>query len=124
MATAGDVEPAGRHGPGGARQGHAALAASDVAFSYRPANGRESVTFRGGRGRCAALLAPTGAAKTTLFSLRTRLLVARQGRIEICGRDVRIAGARALAPLGIVFQQPTLDTDLTARQNLHYFARL
>ena len=47
------------------------------------------------------------------------------------GQHRRSAGAtsaapapHALAPLGIVFQQPTLDLDLTVRQNLHYFARL
>jgi ABC-2 type transport system ATP-binding protein len=124
MAIAGDLEPAARHGARGANQGHPALAVGDVSFSYRTANVLDGVTFTVERGRFAALLGPNGAGKTTLFSLITRLLVARQGRIEICGRDVRIAGARALAPLGIVFQQPTLDLDLTVRQNLHYFARL
>jgi ABC-2 type transport system ATP-binding protein len=82
------------------------------------------VTFTVERGRFTALLGRNGAGKTTLFSLITRLLVTRQGHIEICGRDVTVARARALAPLGIVFQQPTLDLDLTVRQNLHYFARL
>ena len=33
-------------------------------------------------------------------------------------------GFKALGPLGVVFQQPTLDLDLTVRQNLHYFAAL
>ena len=124
MAIAGDLEPAARHRPRGADQGHPALAVSDLSFSYRAANVLDGVAFTVEKGRFAALLGPNGAGKTTLFSLITRLLVARQGRIEICGRDVRRAGARALAPLGIVFQQPTLDLDLTVRQNLHYFARL
>src|SRR5688500_11222881 len=124
MAIAEDLERAARHGPLGGNQGYPALAVSDVSFSYRTANVLDGVAFTVEKGRFAALLGPNGAGKTTLFSLITRLLVARQGRIEICGRDVRRAGASALAPLGIVFQQPTLDLDLSVSQNLHYFARL
>jgi len=71
-----------------------------------------------------ALLGPNGAGKTTLFSLITRLFDAPTGRIEICGRSAAEWGARALGPLGVVFQQPTLDLDLTVKQNLRYFAAL
>ncbi len=101
-----------------------ALAVSDVSFTYRKARVLDGVSLAVKRGRFAALLGPNGAGKTTLFALITRLLVSRSGVISICGLDIRTAGARALAPLGIVFQQPTLDLDLTVRQNLHYFARL
>ncbi len=101
-----------------------ALAVSEVSFTYKtlPVLDRVSLTVE--RGCFTALLGPNGAGKTTLFSLITRLLGSRHGRISICGVDVGTAGARALAPLGIVFQQPTLDLDLTVRQNLSYFARL
>ena len=101
-----------------------ALAVSDVSFAYKTARVLDGVSFAVERGCFAALLGPNGAGKTTLFSLITRLLVSRGGVISICGLDIRTAGARALAPLGIVFQQPTLDLDLTVSQNLHYFARL
>ena len=75
-------------------------------------------------GRVTALLGPNGAGKTTLFSLITRLFDAPTGRIEICGRSASEWGAKALGPLGVVFQQPTLDLDLTVKQNLRYFAAL
>ncbi len=101
-----------------------ALAVTDVSFTYRTARVLDGVSFAIERGHFAALLGPNGAGKTTLFSLITRLLVSRSGDISICGLDIRTGGARALAPLGIVFQQPTLDLDLTVRQNLRYFARL
>src|SRR5262249_57552110 len=52
------------------------------------------------------------------------LLDARTGRIEICGRSPQEWGSKALLPLGVVFQQPTLDLDLTVKQNLRYFAAL
>jgi len=101
-----------------------ALLVKDVSFSYKSVRVLDEVNFAVEKGRFTALLGPNGAGKTTLFSLITRLLATRQGQIVISGRDIRDTGAQSLAPLGIVFQQPTLDLDLTVRQNLHYFARL
>jgi ABC-2 type transport system ATP-binding protein len=118
----------GSEGAGGTAPGEepavAALAVENLSFTYKTARVLDDVSFTVGKGRFTALLGPNGAGKTTLFSLITRLLAARTGRIAICGQDIRLAGARALAPLGIVFQQPTLDLDLTVTQNLRYFARL
>jgi ABC-2 type transport system ATP-binding protein len=125
MAVAeGDVGVAGRVRADRAPAASAALAVSDVSFAYKTAAVLDHVSFTVDKGRFTALLGPNGAGKTTLFSLVTRLLVTRQGSVAICGRDTRAARWRALEPLGIVFQQPTLDLDLTVRQNLHYFARL
>ena len=101
-----------------------ALVVSGVSFTYQTERVLDDVSFTVEKGRFTALVGPNGAGKTTLFSLITRLLATRQGSIVINGRDIREAGARSLAELGIVFQQPTLDLDLTVRQNLHYFARL
>lgn len=71
-----------------------------------------------------SLIGPNGAGKTTLFSLITHLYDSRAGRIRIAGYDLKVAPCRALAALGVVFQQPTLDLDLTVRQNLRYHAAL
>ncbi len=71
-----------------------------------------------------ALLGPNGAGKSTLFALLTRLFTARQGRITIAGHDLSREPCAALARMGVVFQQPTLDLDLTVRRNLLYFAAL
>jgi ABC-2 type transport system ATP-binding protein len=101
-----------------------ALLVERISFAYRSASVLDDVTFTVERGGFTALLGPNGAGKTTLFSLITRLLAARRGRIVISGRDIRHARWRSLAALGIVFQQPTLDLDLTVQQNLLYFARL
>jgi ABC-2 type transport system ATP-binding protein len=119
-----DVAVAGRARGDRAPVAPPALAVTDVSFAYKTASVLDRVSFRVEKGRFTALLGPNGAGKTTLFSLITRLLVTRQGSVAICGRDIREARWRALEPLGIVFQQPTLDLDLTVRQNLHYFARL
>ncbi|MEM9551799.1 MAG: ATP-binding cassette domain-containing protein, partial [Pseudomonadota bacterium] len=71
-----------------------------------------------------ALLGPNGAGKSTLISLLTRLLVAPDGEIRVAEHDLRDAPRKALADLGVVFQQSTIDLNLTVRQNLAYFAAL
>ena len=52
------------------------------------------------------------------------LFVTQSGTISIAGQDLRTAPLAAMAELGVVFQQTTLDLDLTVRQNLRYFATL
>jgi ABC-2 type transport system ATP-binding protein len=69
-------------------------------------------------------LGPNGAGKTTLFSLITQLFAYRQGSIHIHGIDVAKRPLDALGMIGVVFQQPTLDLDLSIDQNLRYHASL
>jgi ABC-2 type transport system ATP-binding protein len=101
-----------------------ALLVTGLSFSYGAVSALDDVSFDVLPGRFTGLLGPNGAGKTTLFALITRLLSQERGQIEIAGRDLAQFGSAALAPLGIVFQQPTLDLDLTVRQNLAYFASL
>ena len=100
------------------------LTVKNVSYYYGSKQALDDVSFDVFPGRVTALLGPNGAGKTTLFSLITRLFDAPTGRIEICGRSAADYGAAALGPLGVVFQQPTLDLDLTVKQNLRYFAAL
>jgi len=102
----------------------AALHLADISHDYAKRRALEGVGFSVPSGRVTVLLGPNGAGKTTLFGLISRLLPLKQGEIVIAGRSLMQAGAAALEPLGIVFQQPTLDLDLTVRQNLTYFADL
>jgi ABC-2 type transport system ATP-binding protein len=98
------------------------LTVKDISYWYGSKRALDNVSFDVYPGRVTALLGPNGAGKTTLFSLITRLFDAPTGRIEIAGRSASEWGSKALAPLGVVFQQPTLDLDLTVKQNLRYFA--
>lgn len=75
-------------------------------------------------GEFVALLGPNGAGKTTLFQILTGLFVADAGRAEVMGADMRKHPARALARLGMVFQQPAIDLDLSVRDNLLFHADL
>ncbi len=102
----------------------AALSLQGVSFSYTKRPVLERVSFELQAGEFCVLLGINGAGKTTLFSLITRLFVSRGGRIEIYGHNLRKQSRKALAQLGVVFQQPTLDLDLTLMQNLRYHCAL
>lgn len=101
-----------------------ALTIDGLSFSYSGKKALENVGFAIKSGECTVLLGPNGAGKSTLFALITRLYDARIGRIQLCGFDIKRQTGKALARLGVVFQQSTLDLDLTVMQNLGYHAAL
>lgn len=102
----------------------AVLAVSSLGFAFGEDMALEGVDLRLDAGEFKVLLGPNGAGKTTLFSLITRLYESNLGSIQVAGADMRRHSSRALARMGVVFQQPTLDLDLTVRQNLLYHAAL
>lgn len=75
-------------------------------------------------GERVALLGPNGAGKSTLMQLLTGLFAPDSGSIHILGHDLRSAAPRALAHLGVVFQQPALDLDLSVQANLRFHTDL
>lgn len=76
------------------------------------------------QGEFVILLGANGAGKTTLFSLVTRLYNNRYGSIKINDFELTKFPTKALRYLGVVFQQRSLDIDLTVEQNLKYSAAL
>ena len=75
--------------------------------------------------RCfAALLGPNGAGKSTLFQILTGLFAADAGEALIAGHSIRKQPVAALAALGVVFQQSSLDLDLSVERNLRFHAAL
>lgn len=101
-----------------------ALEITELSFSFGSKLALNNVSISVERGQFKVLLGPNGAGKTTLFSLVTRLYDSDQGQIRVGGEDLRISPRQALAQMGVVFQQPTLDLDLNVRQNLLYHAAL
>jgi ABC-2 type transport system ATP-binding protein len=102
----------------------ASLAIEDLSFSYRGKKALDKINFSIDPAECTVLLGPNGAGKSTLFSLITRLYDSHFGKISLCGFDVKTQTLHALSKLGVVFQQTTLDLDLTVMQNLRYHTAL
>ena len=75
-------------------------------------------------GECFGLLGPNGAGKTTTIRLLNTLLPLQDGDIRILGRSVRTEAMTIRRYLGYVPQQLSIESALTARENVTWFARL
>jgi ABC-2 type transport system ATP-binding protein len=71
-----------------------------------------------------ALLGPNGAGKSTLFQMLTGLFAADEGDALVAGCSIRERTAQALRHIGVVFQQMSLDLDLSVERNLRFHADL
>src|SRR5438034_9489367 len=101
-----------------------ALSIEGLGHSFGPRRVLNQVSFSVATGDFTVLLGLNGAGKTTLFSLATRLYLQSEGVICVFGMDIREHASQCLRRIGVVFQQPTLDLDLTVEQNLFYHAAL
>jgi len=105
-------------------EGAPALVLDKVVKTYGAIRALDGISFTALPGEFIALLGPNGAGKTTLFQLLSGLFVPDSGRIEVMGEDMQRNPVPALAMLGIVFQQPTLDLELSVAGNLLFHAGL
>ena len=96
----------------------------DAVKSYGDVHALQGVSMRIAPGQFMALLGPNGAGKSTLFQLLSGLFVPDGGSIAICGEDFLKRPTVGLAKIGVVFQQPTLDLDLSVTGNLRFHAAL
>lgn len=91
-------------------------------YGYRLA--LRGVSLRVRRGEIVALLGPNGAGKSTLLRILAGLVQPSAGRVEVAGCLLPRQAAAARAQIGYLGHQPLLYEDLTADQNLEFFARL
>src|SRR2546427_6834183 len=75
-------------------------------------------------GEFFGLLGPNGAGKTTTVHLLATLLAPSRGTARVAGHDVAHEGLAVRRSIGLVFQDTTLDRDLTVGENLRFAARL
>ncbi len=104
--------------------GEVLLSVRGVSKSYGARPALKGVDLEVRAGEFVALLGPNGAGKSTLFQLLTGLFNADAGEVHVCGQNMRVAPVRALGRIGVVFQQMTLDMDLSVEANLVFHARL
>ena len=82
------------------------------------------VSFSVNPGEMVALLGPNGSGKTTLFRILATLLSPSSGDALVFGRSVAREPAAARCMMGVGFQQPSLDMQLTVMENLRHHGRL
>ena len=93
---------------------------------YRKAdrNAVDGISFDVEAGEFFALLGPNGAGKTTTLSILTTTLAPTEGQARIQGFDVVADAATVRQRVGIIFQRPSLDKNLTGEENVRFHAIL
>ncbi len=69
-------------------------------------------------------MGPNGAGKTTLISILSTMIPLTSGSATVCGHDVQSEQPAVRRSIGIVFQDPSLDDELTGEENLDFHGRL
>ena len=75
-------------------------------------------------GEIFGFLGPNGAGKTTTIRMLSTLLKPTKGHVNVCGYDVVKEPGKVRRCIGIVFQDPALDEQLTGKENLDFHARI
>ncbi|WP_292951342.1 MULTISPECIES: ABC transporter ATP-binding protein [unclassified Neptuniibacter] len=101
-----------------------ALELVDVSKSYGRLKALNKVSLDIKPAQFVGLLGQNGAGKSTLFQLLTGLFNSDEGQLRVCGHDISRDPIKALSSLGVVFQQSTLDLDLTVGGNLKFHCLL
>jgi len=84
----------------------------------------DDISFSVGKGEFFAFLGENGAGKTTTISILTTTLSKTEGQVKIAGFDIEKEARKVREKIGIIFQQPSLDPQLTAEQNIRFHACL
>jgi ABC-2 type transport system ATP-binding protein len=76
------------------------------------------------QGELFGLLGPNGAGKTTTIKMLSTLLSPTSGSARVWGHDIRHERDEVRRSIGMVFQDPAVDDQLTGRENLDFHARM
>lgn len=93
-------------------------------YKREETNAVDDISFAVAPGALFALLGPNGAGKTTTISILTTTLVPTSGTVLIAGYDVSKQAKAVRDTIGIIFQKPSLDLNLTAEENIRFHATL
>ncbi len=87
-------------------------------------NAVDDISFYVDEGSFFSLLGPNGAGKTTAISILTTILSKTEGVVTIAGFDVEKHPEKVRQEIGVIFQNPSLDLNLTAEENIRFHASL
>jgi ABC-2 type transport system ATP-binding protein len=87
-------------------------------------NAVDDISFQVAPGTLFALLGPNGAGKTTTISILTTTLLPTSGKVSIAGYDIATEASAVRNNVGIIFQNPSLDLNLSAEENVRFHAIL
>lgn len=103
-----------------------AISVKNLVKKYRGAdkNAVDDISFTVREGEFFSLLGPNGAGKTTTISILTTTLSKTSGKITVAGHDLDKNQSLVRRSVGIIFQNPSIDLNLTAEENIRFHAVL
>lgn len=84
----------------------------------------QNISFEVYEGEMFAFLGPNGAGKTTTISILTTTLSKTSGDVKVCGYDIEKESKNVRQNIGIIFQKPSVDKDLTGEENIRFHSVL
>jgi ABC-2 type transport system ATP-binding protein len=101
-----------------------AIEVTDLTRSFGDLVAVDHISFRIEEGETFGLLGPNGAGKTTTISMLSTILEPTSGQARVNGLDIAKEQEGVRKSIGIVFQDQSLDEELTAYENMDFHARL
>jgi ABC-2 type transport system ATP-binding protein len=87
-------------------------------------NAVNDISFSVNQGEFFTLLGPNGAGKTTTISILNTTLAKTSGTLKVNGFDIDTQPSQVRQRIGVIFQNPSLDLNLTAEENIRFHAVL
>lgn len=100
------------------------LSVEELSKSFGDLQAVKGVTFHISKGETYGLLGPNGAGKTTTIAMTCGLLQRDAGEVLIGGDLMTVSSVGLKSRIGYVPQELAIYPDLTARENMNFFARL
>jgi len=101
-----------------------AVAIEHLTHAYGQRVALDDLSLQVAEGEIFGLLGPNGSGKTTLFRILSTVILPAPGAVRVFGRDVATEQSAVRSLIGVVFQSPSLDKQLTARENLVHHGHL
>lgn len=104
--------------------GKNAIEVKDLCYYYGETKAVDGISFKVSPGEVMGFLGPNGAGKSTTIKMLTGMLVPQGGSAELLGMDVKKHRKDIQQRIGICFEEKNLYLNMTAVENLNFFARL
>lgn len=100
------------------------IQAKNITYSYNKKLAVDHISFNIGKGEILGFLGPNGAGKTTTLKMLTGQLLPQDGEIFVLGIDVQKDIRKIKSQIGVCFEEKNLYEDMSAVENLTFFASL
>lgn len=101
-----------------------AISVEDLSFCYGDLTAVDAISFEVAQGEIFGFLGPNGAGKSTTVKMLTGLLRPKSGRAELLGMSIEKKARDIQSQIGVSFEISNLYEQMSAVENLNFFARL